>query len=79
MKKQTLEEYKNELRRSKARLRDLNKLGAKALSQYDIKIAAMGDAEKALNTAKTLVSNHIKWYQKQIVELEKKPKQLELL
>jgi hypothetical protein len=41
---------------------DLERREIEALSRYDIEIAAGGDAERALATAKDLVGNHIAYF-----------------
>jgi hypothetical protein len=75
----TIKLYRQELNASQVQLKQLNDRGVKVLSRYDIETASGGDAELALQTAKRLVSNHIKYYQRLIAEMEKEPKQLELL
>jgi hypothetical protein len=79
MKHPTLAYYTEELKKSQARLKELNRLGANALSRYDIQIAHQGDADEALRTAKRLVGNHISYFREKIAELKRKPTQLALL
>ncbi len=67
--------YRQELAKSQARLRALEENGIQALSRYDIEIAHLGNAEQALRTAKVLVSNHIKYYQRLLKE---NPEQLRI-
>jgi hypothetical protein len=67
-----LEYYIEELRKSKARLRDLNEFGAEALSWYDVKIPSMQDAKSVLKAARQLISNHISYYKDRIAEIERK-------
>ena len=59
VKLESFEHYEQSLHREEARLQELEVRGAEALSEYDIKIAAGGDAALALQTALQLVRNHI--------------------
>jgi hypothetical protein len=78
MKQNTIDYYVKELREAEDRLSDLNQIGIKALSSYDINIAHSGHAKLALWTAKRLVSNQIKYFKRKILELEKEPTQIAL-
>jgi hypothetical protein len=78
MKHPTLADYTEELRKSQARLTELNEQGVNALSRYDIEIAHGGNAEQALRTAKWLVGNHLKYFTAKIAELAQQPTQLAL-
>jgi hypothetical protein len=69
------ERYQTELEREQRRMADLEKRGVDALSKYDIEIAAGGDAELALNTAKYLVSNHIAYFSSKLQVLDPPAKQ----
>ena len=71
--------YAEELKKSQARLAELNERGIQALSRYDIEIANQGDAEQALRTATYFVRNHMTYFTEKIAELDKKPGQLTLL
>ncbi len=62
--------YKQELHRSVERLRELEEKGIQALSRYDIEIAAGGDAEEALRTAKMLVENHIRYFEEKLANTQ---------
>lgn len=66
---QERDELEADLKRSKERYAELEEKGIKALSDYDINIAHGGDAESALATAKMLVGNHIKYYERKLAEL----------
>ncbi|MHB8598385.1 MAG: DUF3560 domain-containing protein [Ktedonobacteraceae bacterium] len=59
VKLESFEHYEQSLHREEERLRELEERGTAALSEYDIQIAAGGDAELALRTALMLVRNHI--------------------
>lgn len=72
MKQDTYEYWKKQLEQDEARLKELEEKGVKGLSKYDIEIASMGDAEEALETAKWLKRNHIKYDKECIVEFEAK-------
>ena len=74
-----LQNYEHELKKSQYRLEELHTKGVIALSRYDIEIAHQGDAEEALLVAKRLVSNHVQYFKRRIVELEKQPTQLLLI
>lgn len=78
MKQNTYEYYKHELEKSQARMRELEEKGAEALSRYDIEIAAGGNAELALWTAKFLIGNHIKWFKRLLAETTPTPIQQSL-
>ena len=41
-----------------------------ALSRYDIEIAAGGDAELALQTAKMLVGNHVRYFTEKLTNIQ---------
>jgi hypothetical protein len=69
------EMYRRELARSEARLKELEEGGAASLSRYDIEIAAGGDADLALRTARFLVGNHVKYFKLQLGIEEEKPRQ----
>ncbi len=60
----------DQLAKDEARLKELEEKGIAGLSKYDIEIAAMGDAEQALETAKGLKRNHIKYDKERIAEFE---------
>lgn len=72
MKYGSYEWWKDQLEKDEARLKELEEKGIQGLSRYDIEIAHMGDAEQALETAKMLKRNHIKYNKDRIVELEAK-------
>jgi hypothetical protein len=72
------ERYATELERERRRLVDLEERGVKALSRYDIEIAAGGDVEKALATAKYLVGNHIAYFSSKLEGLDPPAKQQSL-
>ncbi len=64
--------WTDQLKKDEARLKELEEKGIQGLSKYDIEIAALGDAEMALNTAKQLKRNHIKYDKEHIAEFEAK-------
>jgi hypothetical protein len=68
--------YREQLAVSKVRMMKLQKEGVNALSRYDVEISSGGDAALALQTAKFLVRNHIRYFTGKIAELDKRPKQL---
>ncbi len=69
----------DQLEKDEARLKELEEKGIEGLSKYDVEIAAMGDAEMALDTAKRLKRNHIKCDKERIAEFEAKGIQQSLL
>lgn len=71
-----LEHYRQELTATKQRLNRVESEGVKALSRYDIEIASGGDAADAVQTAKLLLRNQIRYFSGKIEELERGPKQL---
>ena len=72
MKQDSYEYWLDQLVKDKARLKELEEKGIAGLSKYDIEIAAMGDAEQALETAKGLKRSHIEYDKKRIAEFEEK-------
>ena len=72
MKQDTYAYWKKQLEQDEARLNELEEKGIAALSRYDIEIASMGDAGEALETAKWLKRNHIKYDKERIAEFEAK-------
>ena len=73
------EYYAQQLNNTLSRLANIHEQGVKALSRYDIEIAHQGDSQEALLTAKHLLHNQVKYFQKKIAALEKDPEQLVLL
>jgi hypothetical protein len=73
------EHYIQQLSDSMRRLAAIHEQGAKALSRYDIEIAHQGNTEEALKTAKRLLGNQVKYYQRKIFEMKKDNEQLVLL
>ena len=74
-----VEQYAQQLSDIPHRLTQLHKQGVRALSRYDVEIAHQGDAEEALLTAKYLLCNQMKYFQRKIAALKKDPEQLSLL
>lgn len=70
MYKEAPDQLRKQLADSEIRYKELQEKGAAALSEYDIKIASMGDAEAALRTAVMLVGNHIIYYKRKLEELK---------
>ena len=70
MKPNTYAYYKQELQRSEEQLKELEAKGIQALSRYDIEIAAGGDAQLALQTAKMLVSNHVRYFKEKLANTQ---------
>src|SRR3954470_8391932 len=71
------DELRAQLEERRARLADLEQRGAEALSRYDIQIAHGGNAEQALATARWLVGNHIRYYERQLTPFEAQPQQVD--
>jgi len=61
--------YREKIEDSKRRLAELEERGIEAMSRYDIEIAYGGDAQQALDMAKTLVRNHIQYDTSKLDEL----------
>jgi hypothetical protein len=70
--------YRGEIEKSKQRLADLEERGIEAMSRFDVEIAYCGNGQMALNTAKTLVGNHINYYGRKLEELGPEVKQMDL-
>lgn len=70
MKPNTYADYKQQLQLAEERLRELEEKGTHALSRYDIEIAAGGDAEEALRTAKRLVGNHVRYFKEKLASMQ---------
>jgi len=66
-------DYRKELEKDWLRRRELKKRRYRALSRYDIEIAAMGNKHHALCTALMLKKNHIKYDIMKIAETQKTP------
>lgn len=70
MKLNTYADYKQQLLLAEERLQELEEKGVQALSRYDIQIASGGDAERALQTAKMLVGNHIRYFKEKLTSTQ---------
>lgn len=67
--------YREELARFRSRRDALVDQGADALSWYDIGVAASGDAERALGTARSLSGNHVRYFAEKVAECDRLPRQ----
>ena len=74
-----VDHYAHQLSDAHHRLAKLHEQGVRALSRYDVEIAHQGDTGEALLTAKRLLCNQIKYFQRRIAGLKKDPEQLVLL
>jgi hypothetical protein len=70
--------YREKIEDSKRRLTELEERGIEAMSRYDIEIAYGGDAQQALDVAKTLVRNHIQYDASKLDELSPEVTQIVL-
>ena len=70
MKLNTYADYKQQLQIAEERLKELEDQGVQALSRYDIEIAAGGDAQQALQTAKMLVGNHVRYFKEKLINTQ---------
>jgi hypothetical protein len=66
-------DYHKELEKDWLRRRDLKKRKYRALSRYDIEIAAGGNKHQALCTALMLKKNHIKYDMMKLAEQQTPP------
>ena len=67
--------YRQDLAQSRSRMAELVMKGEKALSRYDVEIAAGGDVERALWTALYLTGNHVRYFTERVQECDKLPSQ----
>lgn len=67
--------YREEPARSRSRRDALVDQGADALSRYDVEVAAGGDAERALWTARSLSGNHVRSFAEKVAECDRLPRQ----
>ena len=65
-----VEAVKEDLAKTEAQYALIKREGARALSRYDIEIAAGGDAQQAVETALRLLSNQISWLKAQLPKEE---------
>lgn len=72
------QEYRDQLAERQARLEDLVERGTEALSDYDVKVAHGGDAERALWMALYLTGNHVRSFTERVQECAKVPRQATL-
>ena len=70
MKSNTYADYTQKLLLAEDRLQELDEKGIQALSRYNIEIAAGGDAEQALQTAKMLVGNHVRYFKEKLANTQ---------
>ncbi len=77
--KETRDEIVAKLEERHQRLHEIETLGAKALSVYDLTIAYGGDHDMAVRESTRLVKNHIISYTRQLTEIDKIPQQRKLL